>query len=120
MRSRGKDYELSDDELAANTDILMVAGSETTATLLAGVIYLLLANPNKLRKVKQEVRSAFETIDEISFAAASMKLPYTLACLTEALRLYPPVPVPLLRETLPDQMTPIAGHLIPANVSLIS
>ena len=116
MRSRGKEHELTDDELAANADTLMIAGSETTSTLLSGVTYFLLSTPGTLEKCTEEVRSAFERTEDITFGAASMKLPYMLACLNEALRMYPPVPVAMLRETLPDQMTPIAGFLVPGKV----
>lgn len=117
MRSRGKEQELTDDELAANANILMIAGSETTATLLSGVTYLLLVNPEKLHRVKEEVRAAFDKVEDITFSAASSRLSYTMACLTEALRLYPPVPILIPRETPAGQMTPVAGHLIPGNVS---
>ena len=42
---------------------------------------------------------------------------WMLACLDEALRLYPPVPSMLQRKTLPGAPTMIAGHMVPENVS---
>lgn len=117
MRSQGKEDGLSDAELASNTNTIIVARSETTTTLLCGVTYYLLRTPDALRKCVEEVRSAFAVDEDIDFKAASARLPYMLACLDEALRLFPPVPTVLMRKTLPGQMTVIDGHEIPGNVS---
>ena len=117
MRSRGQEHGLTDDELVANSDTLIVAGSETTATLLCGVTYYLLSTPKALETCVNEVRSAFGSTEEISFKTASSKLPYMLACLEEALRLFPPVPTVLYRNTLPGQVASVAGYDIPEKVS---
>jgi len=118
MRSRGQRHGLSDDELASNADILIVAGSETTATLLSGVTYWLLRTPRALAKVTHEVRSSFNGEDEINFLNSTARLPYMLACLDEALRKYPPVPTVLPRFTLPGPSTPIDGYLVPGGTSV--
>lgn len=118
IRSRGQKHGLSDHELASNADVLLVAGSETTATLLSGVTYWLLRTPDALMKATGEVRIAFNDEKQITFTNASTRLPYMVACLDEALRLYPPVPGALMRRTNPGPPTNIAGHLIPENVSL--
>ncbi|KAI1075156.1 cytochrome P450 [Whalleya microplaca] len=115
MRSRGEKHELSDEELVANCDFLMVAGSDTTASLLSGVTFWLLKTPSALKKVVEEVRAAFENDEDITFRAATAKLPYLLACLDEGLRIFPPVPLMLARHTLPGPPTPIAGLLVPEN-----
>lgn len=120
MRARGKEHGLSDAEIVSNTDTLIVAGSETTATLLCGVTYYLLQNPAARDQCVDEVRSAFACDEEITFKAASAKLPFMLACLDEALRLFPPVPTVLFRTTLPGQATVIGGHEVPENVSLFT
>jgi len=99
------------DRLASNAVVLVAAGSETTATLLAGVTYLLLSNPQAMATLKIEVRSAFNSPDEITIASAS-RLPYMLACLNEALRMYPPVTGGLVR-VIAEGGTTVAGHLIP-------
>src|SRR4051795_12215193 len=91
--------------------VLIAAGSETTSTLLAGVTYLLLSNPDAMAKLKIEVRNAFSSADKITIASAS-RLPYMLACLNEALRMYPPVTGGIVREVAPGGTT-IAGHVIP-------
>ncbi|KAI0180600.1 cytochrome P450 [Hypoxylon sp. FL1284] len=113
MRSRGQAHELTDAELIANSDLLMVAGSETTATLLSGVTYWLLKTPHALKRATDEVRAAFPDEDGITFNEASAKLPYMIACLDEALRIFPPVPL-ILSRTVPDgPPVQIAGWTIP-------
>ena len=86
------------DKLESNSMILIIAGSETTATLLSGVTYLLLTNPQALATLTKEVRSAFQSEDDININSVS-RLTYMLACLNEALRMYPPVSCFLLRGT---------------------
>lgn len=61
-------------EMHANADLLMIAGTETTATMLAGVTYNLLTNPEPMEKLKRELRETFRTEEEIS-ADALAKLP---------------------------------------------
>lgn len=79
------------EKLQANCSILIIGGSETTATLLSGVTFLLLTNPGALKQLTEEVRSAFRSEEEID-ATSVGNLTYMLACLDEALRMYPPVP----------------------------
>lgn len=87
---------MSFEKLSANAEILVLAGSETTATLLSGCTYLLLTNSDKMEKLKDEVRSTFASDSEIS-ASTVNRLSYMLAVLNEALRLYPPVTSNLVR-----------------------
>jgi cytochrome P450 len=118
MRSRGEKHEMTDAELVANCDLIMIAGSETTASLLSGVTFWLLNTPNALKKVTEEVRSTFKRDEDINFKEASAKLPYMLACLDEGLRIFPPIPLTLYRQTLPGAPTPVAGMMIPEKVAI--
>jgi cytochrome P450 len=112
MKHRGEKDGLTDQELETNAEILVVAGSETTATLLSGATYWLLRTPDAMKKVTSEVRQAFQSEDEINFVSATARLPYMLACLDEALRLYPPAPSGQQRITL--EPTDISGVQVPA------
>ncbi|KAJ5414635.1 hypothetical protein N7509_001262 [Penicillium cosmopolitanum] len=113
LRYRGdKEKELTDKEMEANANILIIAGSETTATLLSGVTYWLLRTPDALRKVSDEVRSSITSDSDITFQTTS-QLPYMLACLNEALRIYPPAPGGLERITIPPDSINISGYKIP-------
>ncbi|KAJ5712657.1 hypothetical protein N7493_009125 [Penicillium malachiteum] len=98
-------------ELYSNGSTLIIAGSETTATLLAGATYLLMRNPEKLAKLKAEVRSAFKNESEINLDSCN-QLHYTQAVLTETLRVYPPVPVGLPR-IVDAQGDTIGGNFVP-------
>lgn len=77
--------------------------------------FLLLTNRFALDKLTVEIRSAFKFEDEIDFLSVSA-LPYLLACLDEALRMYPPVPMGLPRVT-PKGGATICGNYVPEGVS---
>ncbi|KAG2002106.1 hypothetical protein GB937_009772 [Aspergillus fischeri] len=105
------EFNLSIDELITNAQVLILAGSETTASLLSGVIYLLLQNSVAYQQLVDEVRSTFSSEKEINFVSAS-QLSYMLACLNEALRMYPPVANGLPR-VVPKGGAQILGQYIP-------
>ncbi|KAJ2983124.1 hypothetical protein NUW58_g6303 [Xylaria curta] len=118
LRSRGQPHEMKDDELASNADLIMLAGSETTATLLSGATYWLLKTPHALKQVTEEVRSAFKSDDEITFDDTRAKLPYMSACLNEALRIFPPLPLGMLRIVPAGPPVQIAGVTIPGKTQV--
>ena len=120
LKHRGEKDGMTDAELVSNSTVLIIAGSETTATLLSGVTYWLLRTPDALRRVTEEVRDAFETEEEIDFTHATARLPYMLACLEEGFRIYPPVPSGLPRQTLPGPPTEISGYQVAAGVSALT
>lgn len=105
---------LSTDELITNAQLLIFAGSETTASLLSGVTYLLLQNPVAYQQLVDEVRSTFSSEKEINFVSVN-QLSYMLACLNEALRMYPPVANSLPR-VVPKGGAQILGQYIPEQV----
>ncbi|KAH8881014.1 putative cytochrome P450 monooxygenase [Thozetella sp. PMI_491] len=105
-------FKMDYERILANASLLVIAGSETTATLLSGVTYLLLRNPDCLRKATEEVRSTFELDSEISLTSVS-RLAYMLACLDEAMRHYPPIVFGMPRVA-PEEGAIIAGKAVPA------
>ncbi|KAK3355434.1 cytochrome P450 [Neurospora tetraspora] len=102
---------LSFEKLSANAWFLVLAGSETTATTLSGVTYFLTQNPEVLKRVTQEVRTAFKSVEEIDINSVN-KLTYMLAVLNETLRLYPPVTSNLPR-IVPRGGAKVLGEYIP-------
>lgn len=102
-------------EIKATSFAVIIAGSETTATLLSGTTYHLVQNPDKLAKLTKEVRDAFRSEDEINLSSVNT-LTYLLAVLDEGLRMYPPVPVGLPRR-VPESGETIVGKYVPPNVS---
>ncbi|KAI1352187.1 cytochrome P450 [Xylaria sp. FL0043] len=97
--------------MTMNASLLILAGSETTATLLCGATYLLTTHPDVLRKLEQEVRSAFKSDDEITLTSVG-NLSYMLACLNESLRQYPPVAAGLPRKS-PKGGALVDGRFVP-------
>ncbi|KAL6231961.1 hypothetical protein BDW75DRAFT_247543 [Aspergillus navahoensis] len=89
---------LTEEEFIASADTVLLGGSETTATLLSGVTYYLLKNPRVLQKLVEEIRTKFQSEEDITLAGVN-SLNYMLACLDEAFRLYPPVAGALPRRT---------------------
>ncbi|PKX90507.1 cytochrome P450 [Aspergillus novofumigatus IBT 16806] len=105
------ELNLGTDELVMNAQVLMIAGSETTASLLSGVTYLLLQNSAAYQQLVDEVRSTFSSEKEINFISVN-RLSYMLACLNEALRMYPPVANGMPR-VVPKGGAQILGQYIP-------
>lgn len=104
------------EKLVANAEILIIGGSETTASLLSGVTYLLLTNPEAYENLKGEVRSTFQSQDDINLISVN-KLSYMLACLDEGMRMYPPIANGLPR-VCPTGGSTVLGEYIPENVSV--
>ncbi|RHZ63454.1 putative sterigmatocystin biosynthesis cytochrome P450 monooxygenase [Aspergillus thermomutatus] len=98
LRHGGDEEGLSLEELEADANILILAGSKTTAALLSGVT------------------AAFASETDITFNQVTAKLPYMLACLNEAFRMYPPVPGGVQRWT--EAPTWISGYHIPPNTKV--
>lgn len=93
------------DEMVSVSEILILAGSETVATALSGMLYYLLKEPSCLARLRQEIRSSFQNENEININSAA-PLRYLNAVLEESMRLYPPVPAALPR------MVPEPGQII--------
>ncbi|KAH8587676.1 cytochrome P450 [Bisporella sp. PMI_857] len=98
-------------ELVNNSNVLILAGSETTATMLSGMTYLLLKHPAVMSKVLHEVRSSFSSMDEITIHSTT-NLKYLIACIEEGLRIYPPVPNGFSR-IVPEGGDFVAGKWVP-------
>ncbi|KAK8007049.1 hypothetical protein PG989_001039 [Apiospora arundinis] len=89
------------EQIEENSDVLIIAGSETTATVLSFVTYLLCKDSRVMAKVTDEVRSKFKSEDEIDMTHVQ-SLKYMLAVLDESMRMFPAVPAVLPRRTPPQ------------------
>ncbi|WP_330184173.1 cytochrome P450 [Nocardia sp. NBC_01503] len=74
---------------------LLVAGHETTATVLVWALYRLHREPGALARLRAELDSAGGDLDPVELA----ELPYLDAVCQETLRLHTPVPIVLRRLT---------------------
>ncbi|KAI8933883.1 hypothetical protein NX059_009580 [Plenodomus lindquistii] len=103
-------------EYTSTAGTLITAGSETTATAMSGLTYYLLRDEERHKKLRDEIRGAFTSHEQITITAAN-KLPYLLACLDEGLRIYPPVPDTLPRNT-GARAEVISNHVVPPNTTI--
>lgn len=106
---------MTNSELIDNSSLLIIAGSETTATTLSGATYLLTTHPEVLARLSKEVRSTYSSEAEIDLLSVQ-KLSYMLAVLDETLRIYPPVPTAIPRITQPGGDV-VCGKYMPEGVS---
>lgn len=88
----------SDEQVLSDAGLAIGAGSDTTATVLAGSIFYLLSNPHTLTHLRLELesdegRDAVESLD----AGKLGRLAYLGAVLEETMRLQPAVPTALQR-----------------------
>ncbi|KAF2108883.1 cytochrome P450 [Lophiotrema nucula] len=107
---------LTKGEMYANTTVFMIAGTETTATLLSGVTWYLLKHPEAYTKLTEEIRSSFESDADINIETLQ-RLKYLRACLEEGLRMYPPVPIGL-PCLVPQQGAEVCGEWIPGGTTV--
>ena len=108
---------MTESEIEINTATMVFAGSHTLQTTLTGVTLRLLQNPDVLRRVAAEVRSAFSTEEEIKLKAL-LALPYLRAVIQEGMRSISPVPLGLTRM-IPEGGSIICGEALPEKLSLL-
>jgi cytochrome P450 len=101
-------------EIHSNAFILIVAGSETAATLLSGAIFYLCTNLLVMSRLVSEIRSAFTKEEEITFRNAAC-LTYLAAVIEESLRLHPPF-VTSLSRIFPPGGSMVDGYYVPGGV----
>lgn len=104
---------MSDAELVGQTNILFVAGHETTTNTLTWTFLLLDQHPEVhgalLEELEGELKGAAPTIEQLE------RLPLLDRVVKESLRLLPPVPVSFRTSTGPFEM---GGHSFPAETQL--
>ncbi|KAK5155224.1 hypothetical protein LTS14_006179 [Recurvomyces mirabilis] len=96
---------MSPQEIHVNALSLNIAGSESSATALCGIIFLLLTNPACYNRLVEEIRGAYDSEEDITILK-SHDLSYMDAVISESLRLYPPVAITMPRRT------PVGGETI--------
>ncbi|KAL6704174.1 hypothetical protein ACN47E_008734 [Coniothyrium glycines] len=103
-------------EMLSNSATLIQAGSETTATLLSGALFLLLQNPGKMQILVDELITAFSSDEEMTIENTD-RLPYLAGVLEEGLRLYSPA-VPGFPRQVPRGGAIIDGKFVAQGVSV--
>lgn len=66
---------------------LLISASETTATALSGLFYLLTQNQPVCKRLTEEIRQACPMVEDITIKS-TQDMSYLRACLKEVLRIY--------------------------------
>ena len=89
------------DIVVNDADIVVIAGSDTSKTVLSSLFYYLLCNQEKLDKLREEVDRFYPPGESLS-SEHFQEMSYLDACINEALRLSPPVPGGSQRDAGPN------------------
>ncbi|XP_057805479.1 carnosic acid synthase-like [Salvia miltiorrhiza] len=115
MEGDGEDH-LSIKEIRHFCVDIIIAGSDTSAATAEWAMAELLLHPDKLEKLKAELKSV---VGERSIVEESdiARLPYLRATINEVLRFHPPAP--LLGPRVAVEETHINGYTIPKHARII-
>ncbi|KAL3465739.1 cytochrome P450 [Aspergillus heterothallicus] len=102
---------LTERDIRANAPAIMLAGSETLASYLTLFTATLLQHPKEMARLTSEIRTAFQTLSDVTFEAAA-RLPYLEACIRETMRVIPPNASPFPRK-VPKGGATILGQWVP-------
>lgn len=97
---------------------VLAAATASTFALLEWAMAELINHPHEMRKLQAEVRAAVAPgAGAVVTEAHLLRLPYLKAVINETLRLHPPSPLLLPRETLED--TRLLGYDVPAGTRVL-
>lgn len=99
LGDRSLSFDLTLDHIKAVLMNIFIAGTDPTSATIVWAMTALLKNPNVMKKVQCEVRNLFGDKDFINEDDIE-RLPYLKAVVKETLRLFPPSPLLLPRETM--------------------
>ncbi|KAI1772361.1 cytochrome P450 [Hypoxylon cercidicola] len=90
-----------DSELRAEPSLLIIAGSDTTSVSLSGIFFYFTGEPRRSRKLVDEIRSTFQSVEEIVYGPKLSACTYLKTYINEGMRLTSSGPSDLPREVLP-------------------
>ena len=102
----------SGEELLAEAHLLIRAGSDTTSVSLCGLFFYLTHYPLVYSKVVSEIRSTFQSVEEIVEGSSLASCVYLRACIDEAMRMSPAAPGELSRTVLSGGLV-VDGDFLP-------
>ncbi|XP_068133444.1 thromboxane-A synthase [Hyperolius riggenbachi] len=110
--TRSSTKKLDDDEIMGQAFIFLIAGYETTCSLLSFTTYLLATQPQCQEKLLKEVDEFSAAHDGADYSSVH-DLPYLDMVISESLRIYPPA-FRYARQAGRD--CTVMGHKIPAGM----
>lgn len=104
--------------LMGDARLLIVAGSDTTATTLVYCFYHLAKDRTLVEKLRAELKE-HKIANDDSFEVQPLQyLPYLNALINETLRMHPPVPGGIFRDT-PKEGIVMNGVHLPGGVKIV-
>ncbi|KAL2321748.1 hypothetical protein Fmac_026127 [Flemingia macrophylla] len=109
-------FDLSQDSLKALLVDIFIGASDTSSTTMEWAMAELIKNPNTMEKVQEEVRRVVGNKAEVDENDVK-QMNYLKCVVKETLRLHPPVPLLLPRET--TSAVKLRGYDIPAKTRVM-
>ncbi|KAL8668549.1 MAG: hypothetical protein Q9168_006823 [Polycauliona sp. 1 TL-2023] len=104
-------------ELFEETNLLVIAGSDTTSTVIPAMFFYMTRNPGAYQKLTREIRQTFKNLDGIHAGPKLTSCRYLRAFIDETMRMNPPVGGDLTREVLAGGTT-VEGQYLPEGTIL--
>lgn len=106
-----QDIALTGDQSKAVLTDMLIAGTDTSSATFVCIMSELIKNSSVMRKAQEEVKGIVKEAGVFVQESDLPKLDYLRMIIKEALRLHPPVPLLVPRETTETRI--IAGYKIP-------
>ncbi|KAF2679346.1 cytochrome P450 [Lentithecium fluviatile CBS 122367] len=101
------------DKIEGDAIAIIIAGSDTSASVLVFLFYFLASRPS----LQQDLRAELTNVGDVWNLSNLEPLPLLNATISETLRLYPPIPSSGLRSTGPSGLT-VGDTFIPPGVTI--
>ncbi|KIK52994.1 hypothetical protein GYMLUDRAFT_179526, partial [Collybiopsis luxurians FD-317 M1] len=104
-------------DVISDGGLAIIAGSDTTASALSILFFLLMIHPATYEKLQKEIHDIYPSGSDVFDTSKHGQLFFLNACINEALRMYPPVPTGGPRTTGRSERV-IGGRVIPAHTQI--
>jgi len=107
---------LPDEDVMKNSIMLTLAGSEATVAVLSATLYFIAKFPETQKRIQEEVRGKFQRPEDMTIESCE-HLAFVQACISEAIRLFPPFWGAAPRK-VPEGGAMICGGFVPATTTV--